>query len=372
MATIKKGVLILSPFFSPNLGGVETHLDDLVKELPKLYRVYVLTYSPLTTPNTKYQKYQRSPNLQIWRFPWLGHNLFHSLEKYPFFDFLYLTPYLLIRSLIWMISHHQSINIIHSHGFNAAFIGNILSKIFSKKHITSTHAVYDHIQGLSRFLVVSVLNSVDHILCLSQSSQKQLINWGITPSKTSLFRYWINLEYFKPTKFPPQKFTILYVGRLLAKKGIRLLLKLAPKFPHLDFHFVGTGPEAKTITTYSQKYPNIKFFGPIPNQQVLKYYHQSSIFCLPSLYQEGFGRVVIEATACGLPVIASNLGGLKEALTPEVAILVKPTLNNLAQAITKLSKNKKLYQSLQKNCRPYTLKNFSLKNLTLITKYYQL
>lgn len=368
MATIKKGVLILTPFFSPNIGGVETHLDDLVKALPQ-YRLYVLTYSPLTTA-TPYQTYEKYQNVEIHRFPWFGRNLFHSLEKYPLFDFLYLTPYLLLRSFIWMLLNHQHLSLIHSHGFNAAFIGNILAKLFRKKHLTSTHAVYDHINGPVIKLVAATLNSTDHILCLSESSRRQLLSWGVNPSKTSLFRYWIDLSYFAPQDIKPKNFTVLYVGRLIRKKGIHLLLKSASEFPHINFHFVGTGPESKTITEYSQKFSNIKFFSPVPNHQILKYFHQSSVFCYPSVYQEGFGRSVIEAVACGIPVIASNLGGLPEALTSDIAILIKPTTKNLTQAIKKISTDKNLYHSLQKNCRSYALKNFSSKNIKLITKYY--
>ena len=53
----QKGVLILTPFFSPNIGGVETHLDNLVSNLDdKGYRIFVQTYSPLTTENTSWKK----------------------------------------------------------------------------------------------------------------------------------------------------------------------------------------------------------------------------------------------------------------------------------------------------------------------------
>lgn len=369
MATIDKGILILSPFFSPNIGGVETHLDDLVKSLSQ-YRTYVLTYSPITTPKTPYKILEKHPHLTIVRFPYFGKNLFHTLEKYPSLDFLYLTPYLLITSFIWILLNHSKIDTIHSQGFNAAFVGNLLAKLFNKRHILSTHAVYDHISGFSQKLVIKTLKNIDHILCLSLASQKQLLGWGIDPHKTSVFHYWIDLKSFIPAKTIPHKFTVLYVGRLITKKGIRLLLKVATQIPQVEFYFIGTGPEESLIQKYASRYSNITYFGPIPNHQLPRYFQQASVLCLPSLYREGYGRVVMEAVSSGIPVIASDIGGLRESLNNKVAILIKPTVKNLIQAIQELHHHPKTYRLLRRSCRPYALAKFGPKNIKSITQYY--
>ena len=358
MAAIKPGVLIITPFFFPNIGGVETHLSDLTTELAKQnYQVYVQTYSPLTTPEN-YQPFEVSKNLYIRRYRWFGGNLFHILEKYPLLDFLYLTPYLFIRTFLWLIANHKKIQTIHSHGFNAAFIGVIFSKIFHLRHITSTHAIYDHIGNLSQKLVRYTLTQTDHILCLSNASKKQLISWGVNPAKVSTYRYWIDLDRFSPAKLP-NKFTFIFVGRLIVKKGINLYLKLAHQFPQFNFLVVGTGPELSTV----KKCPDVQYHGTNPQ------YHFASALITPSLYAEGYGRVVMEAVACGLPVLASNLGGLPEALDNSVAILVKPSLKNFSQSIKKICQPE-IYQNLQKNCRQYALNKFSSKNISLITSWY--
>ncbi|HRT39960.1 MAG TPA: glycosyltransferase family 4 protein [Candidatus Woesebacteria bacterium] len=363
MAAVK-AILILSPFFPPNIGGVETHLADLCLELArKNYKVYVHTYSPLTT-SVKYQKYEKSKNLTIYRYPWLGKNLFHRLEKYPLLDFLYLTPYLFLRTFFWMLLNSHKINIIHSQGFNAAFAGYCLSLIFHKKHLISTHAVYDNISTSTplRF----ILNHSDHVLCLSHASQKQLIQWGIDPKVIDIYKYWINLKIFQPSSPKSKKFSVLFVGRLIEKKGIKVIVAAAQKLPQIQFNFIGTGPLSDYLSSIKQK--NIKFIGKISNINTPKYYSQNHIFCAPSLYEEGYGRVAMEAVACGTPVIASNRGGLPEALDNSVAILIKPTPTNLVKAIKKIRKKYSVYQ---KNCRPYALKNYSNKNLTLITRFYK-
>ena len=363
MASIKPGILIITPFFAPNIGGVETHLSDLVDLLNQhKYRSFVQTYSPITTA-AKWKHSETIGQCQITRYQWFGKNLFHTLEKVPFFDFLYLTPYLFIRTFFWLLSNHQKVKTIHSQGFNAAFIGVILSKIFHLRHITSTHAIYDHISGLSQKLVQLTLNQTDHILCLSIASKKQLLSWGIYPSKTSIYRYWIDLDKFSPTKTKPSKFTFIFVGRLIVKKGILLYLELAKNFPQFDFLIVGTGPEIDRVQQAAKVLNNLKYLGTTP------VYQQASVLCTPSLYQEGYGRVVMEAAACGLPIIASNLGGLPEALDNSVAILIKPTLKNFITAVKKISQSKN-YQSLQKNCRQYALSKFSQKNFELISRHY--
>ena len=75
----KKGVLILTPFFSPNIGGVETHLDDLVAALAeKEYQVFVQTYSPITTKNTFWKSRESNESyLHIRRYKWFGGNIFN-------------------------------------------------------------------------------------------------------------------------------------------------------------------------------------------------------------------------------------------------------------------------------------------------------
>lgn len=364
MATIKKTILHITPFFHPNIGGVETHLSDLVSELSKNYKIFVHTYSPITTPNLKYHKFEKHKNLEIHRYPWFGKSLFHKLEKFPLFNFLYLTPYLFLRIFIWMLSNHKKIDIIHSHGFNAAFCGFLLSKIFNKKHIISTHAIYDNINTST--ILKYTLNNSNHILCLSKASARQLINWGINPQKISIYKHWIDLSIFKPIEKKIKKFSVLFVGRLIEKKGIKILVNTAKLLPNIQFVFIGTGP----LTDYFKKIKikNILFLGKIENKKLPEFYSKYHIFCAPSLYEEGYGRVVIEAVACGSPVIASNRGGLPEALDNNVAILIKPTsTTTLKKAILSMQKN---YQKYQKNCRPYALKNFSTKNIKLISKFY--
>ncbi|RKZ43077.1 MAG: hypothetical protein DRR00_30390 [Candidatus Parabeggiatoa sp. nov. 3] len=379
-----KGILLLTPFFSPNIGGVETHFDDLVSALDKRgYNVFVQTYSPITTENTKWlPNEKRGQNIFIRRYRWFGKTLFHKLEKYPVLDFLYLTPYLFIRVLFFLIFNHHKIDVIHAQGFNASLIAIVLKKVFKKKVVASTHAVYELDKASSTAkLIKTILDRVDKVLCLSNASANELVTFGVKPDRIENYKYWIDLESFKPLghqKLLRQElslsdsFSVLYVGRLIEKKGITILVEVAKQLPEIQFIFIGVGPLAAELNQAEQAIKNVRFLGKIANVDLPKYYNIADIFCIPSQYEEGYGRVVLEAVACGVPVIGSDKGGIPEALDQTVSILVEPTKGNLKSAISELHLDKPKYQELADNCRQYAEMNFSDKNVeTIIESYHE-
>jgi glycosyltransferase involved in cell wall biosynthesis len=378
----KKGILILTPFFSPNIGGVETHLNDLVSELDKKgYRVFVQTYSPITTKNTVWKKRELDGNcIQINRYRWFGGNLFHKLENYPILDFLYLTPYLLIRSFFFMLSNARNIDVIHAQGLNAGIIGIILKTIFQKRFLISLHAIYQNIDyhSLTSLLARVIINRADVILGMSKAVNDQFNQTGIKRRSIEEYRYWVDLNLFKPSNLKESRnkvgiddrFTVLFVGRLIPIKGIKLLVEIARQLDQIQFVFVGGGPLESFLKSASIQSPNIKFLGQVQNVHLPYYYNSADIFCIPSQYEEGLGRVVMESVACGTPVIGSNRGGISEALGETVSILVKPTHNNLKNVIKTLYTDKEKLKTLKNNCRDYAIMNYSEQNLDLITRHY--
>lgn len=373
MAAVKPGILILTPFYHPNIGGVETHLSDLVSELTKDYYVYVHTYSPLTTPNVKWKKNETHKNIEIYRYQWIGKSIFHWIEKYPFLDFIYLTPYLFIRTFIWLLFNHRKIKTIHSQGLNAALIGNIFQKIFKIRHITSIHAIYSFQKNnLSTKFVKNILQNTNHVLSLSKASKEELVSIGLPPDHISIYTYWINLNIFKPAsqKIKHRRLTILFVGRLIKKKGILTLIQVAKSLHYVNFNFIGVGPLSKYLSHIQKQMSNLKYFGAIANNQLPFYYQQADMICVPSQYEEGFGRVVMESLACGLPAIVSDRGGLKEAVDDTVAFTIPPRAENIKQVIVNMANNSNELRHLQQNCRTYATAHYSSGNIKLITKYY--
>src|SRR5579859_4644230 len=90
-------ILQLTAHFSPNVGGVETHLTDLVHVLTKRNNtVFVLTYRPLVT-KASWKMYEKRKRLEIFRFPWFA-GYFYALVDNPIVEFLYLVPGLLVAT----------------------------------------------------------------------------------------------------------------------------------------------------------------------------------------------------------------------------------------------------------------------------------
>ena len=366
----KKGVLILTPFFSPNIGGVETHLDNLVSILDeKGYKVFVQTYSPITTENIPWKKNEHlGNNIQIHRYKWFGNNLFHKLNNYPILDFLYLTPYLFVRSLFFMVTNSQKIDIIHAQGLNAGAIGVLLKKIFKKRLLISLHAVYSTIDDkfrLTSLMTQMILNSADVALGMSKAVNNQFNQIGIKKINLKEYKYWIDLKHFKPMDLKKSRnkigvddrFTVLFVGRLIPIKGIKLLVEIALELEHIQFLFIGTGPLEPFLKNTSKHNLNIKFLGQVQNLDLPAYYNSADIFCIPSQYEEGLGRVAMESVACGTPVVGSNRGGISEALDKTVSILMEPTSEKLKNAIQMLQTNKGQLEALKTGCRDYAIMN---------------
>jgi glycosyltransferase involved in cell wall biosynthesis len=380
--TKKKGILILTPFFSPNIGGVESHLDDLVAALDEQgYLVFVQTYSPLTTDNTLSKKVEHlGNNTQINRHKWIGKNLFHKLANHPVLDFLYLTPYLFLRSFLFMTANSKKIETIHAQGLNAGLIGVFLKVIFRKRLLISLHAYYAQIEKnrLVARLARLIVNKADFIFGVSNVVINQFKKLKIKKSNIAKYHSWIDINRFKPmdkkdarniTKIE-HHFTILFVGRLIPIKGVSLLVDIAKELQFAQFVFIGNGPLDDFLIKSSKKNLNVNFLGQVQNIDMPVYYNSADILCFPSLYEEGLGRVSMEAVACGTPVVASNLGGISETVNEDISILVKPTHDNLKNALITLYQDAGRLKKMSSFCRKYALKNYSKNNADHITKHY--
>jgi glycosyltransferase involved in cell wall biosynthesis len=103
---------------------------------------------------------------------------------------------------------------------------------------------------------------------------------------------------------------VLYVGRLASKKGLEYLLKaIADVEAHLTI--VGDGPERARLERLADKVgADVDFVGEVDPGEVGQYYRSASVFVLPSTEGEGMPNVVLEAMAWGLPVVATDSGGV--------------------------------------------------------------
>jgi len=151
---------------------------------------------------------------------------------------------------------------------------------------------------------------------------------------------------------PESKRTILFVGRLAEKKGVEYLIR-AMQGTTCRLLIVGGGPleaDLKALSSRLSLDSRIEFTGPKTHEQLVSIYQQADIFCAPSITAkngdvEGFGLVILEAMASGLPVIASNSGGIPDIITDGNNGILTPERDEdaLAQAINLLLTDREKY-----------------------------
>lgn len=380
-------VLILTPFFSPNIGGVETHLDDLVDVLKgKPFKSYVLTYQPLMS-DIKASSKETIGNVEIHRIEWFR-KLFYKLEPYPILDFLYLTPRLMLGALFFMLTH-RNIKTVHAQGINAAFIGLFLKYLFGIKLIISTHAVYEFHKEQSESLFAKVtrfvFNKSDKIFSLLEHSKQELIKLGVDESKIEPYTYWIDLNKFTPAdkttakqnlNWDSTKTHILFIGRLIEKKGVKELIEaskhIGTKHYTLGtyFHIIGSGDLDAYVKTNQSE--NLIYHGKINNADLPQYLQAADIFIIPSTHEEGAGRVIMESLACGTPVIGAKRGGIPEILSADVGELIDVSPENIVKGIMNLNNKTKTNKNMLLNCRKYAENSFSDDNAYSIIYSYNI
>jgi glycosyltransferase involved in cell wall biosynthesis len=171
---------------------------------------------------------------------------------------------------------------------------------------------------------------------------------------------------------------VLTVRRLVYKNGIDTLLESAEiavkKNPKLVFVVVGKGPdfeEVKERIVQLGMQRNFRLTGFVPDEDLPFYYNVADLFALPSKSGEGLPLVALEAMACGLPVIATDVGGTSEVMSEDYGKLVPPNApNSLAEAILKFScKN---LTALKKELRTMMEQKYSWDlNVEKLSKIYE-
>ncbi|MBI4217172.1 MAG: glycosyltransferase family 4 protein [Chloroflexi bacterium] len=373
-------VLIITPFFAPNVGGLESHLMALTKYLTShQHGVHVITYRPLTT-RAPYKSREYQDNLEIRRVWWWGHNLFELFAPYPALVFLYMVPALLMHTLIYILRNRNQIEVIHSHGLVAAFVCRCVTAFFNRRMVVSTHYIYGlrHRPIMARVMKWTLAAS-DIILAVGDESKKELIEAGIPGEKIRIYHQWVDQELFRDREKQECRhalglantFTVLFVGRLLEMKGVLVLREVARHFTdEANFVFVGDGPLAGILREDSQRESNTIYAGRKHATELSTFYGAADIAILPSQSAEGSPLVVAESLSCGCPIIVTDKGAVSDMISPEVGVVLDPTVDNLCQQIRFFLQNPEKLARIASGCRKYALMKFGEGNAELIAASY--
>lgn len=190
----------------------------------------------------------------------------------------------------------------------------------------------------------TVKKNADHFHTLTEKAKKCLIREGVKESKVTVIPYGINLQKFYPPRyrnFNNRKLKILFIGRLEEQKGFKELLEVWPKLsnehPNLELEIIGNGPLKSSLTVHNLK---TNFY---PYDQIPHIMQNSDLLVLPSkntrFWQEYFGMVLLEAMACGLPIVTTDSGAIPEVIGNSGIITRNGDTKSLYHGINLLLKN---------------------------------
>ena len=172
------------------------------------------------------------------------------------------------------------------------------------------------------------------IICVAEHIREALLARNFPAAKLKVIRYGIEPEADGGSERPAERPYLLFVGRFVEKKGIGHLLDamraLEREGAAVDLVLVGDGPMAEVLKRQASGLTRVRFLGWLPNQEVRRLMKAALAICVPSVAaqtgdSEGLPNVVLEAMACAVPVIGSNIAGIAEAVEHDnTGFLVPP------------------------------------------------
>lgn len=261
----------------------------------------------------------------------------------------------------------------HSHLFFSTIIASMVRRIGSPPLIITNHGIMStsapdwfnllYMKTVGKW----TLNSADKIISYTEKEKSWLVsNLGINNNKIVVISNGIDTELFSPKESHTcGRNTVLWNGRFVEGKGLKYLLhavtKLMTLLPDLQVLLVGDGPQKGEIEELIhelnlEKNITIKCF--VPYEDMADIYRYSSILVLPS-FNEGVPRSMLEAMACGKPVIITELLHLIDIIKNAGLTFQRGNVSELAECIIKILGNDELKSELGKNGRDKVVKMYS-------------
>jgi glycosyltransferase involved in cell wall biosynthesis len=157
----------------------------------------------------------------------------------------------------------------------------------------------------------------DYVTIPSSFAERTFIEKGIPAGKLIKIPYGVDINQFQPVPKRDDTFRVVYAGGMNLRKGVHYLLQAFHelKLPHAELWLLG-GELEEIRSFFSQYEGSFSHFGQLPQTELYKYYSQCSVFVMNSI-EDGFGLVVPQAMACGLPVICSMNAGAVDLIENE-------------------------------------------------------
>jgi glycosyltransferase involved in cell wall biosynthesis len=382
---VQTSLCVVTHTFLPHVGGIERVVYEQCKRLMrKQFEPMVLTHRNYTEKN--------------YVFDGIRVRCYDSVN----IGFRLGIPYAIpqITSLKTFLESVKSSDLIHVHGhpYPSSLIAAKIAKRYSKPLVLTQHntfiayegIIWDHAEWLNDYAIgKQVLKEADKIVVVSNATKKYVLSLGANPEKIEVLHNGVDLNRFqsltgkkdemrKKLGITKDSCVVLTVRRLVYKNGIDTLIESAKKAvkqnPRLVFIVVGKGPDFEEVKERIRQLgiqKNFRLTGFISDEDLPFYYNAADFFVLPSKSGEGLPLVALEAMACGVPVIATNVGGISEVLNEDYGKLVPSNSSeSLAEAILEFSHRD--LSALKKDLRKMVEQKYSWdKNVEKLVEIYE-
>ena len=351
-------------------GAIETLITSIVKKYSKKDGFRLTIFSVYHKEAVEAAK--KYPDV---RFVWTHTNTFWNLAKHAVF----LTVRELTGKTIRVLQRHYNeiAPVIQKEKFDLLIVegGDEQAVIDIAKGYRREQLVFHaHVHFIPKERTVK---GYGHMIGVSEFVVREYEKACKIPVKTHVLKNAIDVDKFSKTiseaarkkmrkklGLQEEDFVVLYVGRLIQVKGILELMQavLSIKDKHVKLLVIGSANFGKWIlSSYERKVKKVAknhseriiFTGYIENRELYKYSLLADVQCVPSLWEEAAGLVVIEAMAEGIPTIVTNSGGMIEYVNENTTLVVerKDIIENLKKAIMYLKEYPEIRRKMSENTK---------------------
>jgi glycosyltransferase involved in cell wall biosynthesis len=250
-----------------------------------------------------------------------------------------LAPFLLaaaVRPIIDRILRTYAFDLIDAHyfypdGVAAALLGKRLGKpVVITARGTDVNLIPRY--RLPRAMIRWAARRAAGMITVARALKDDLVRIGVPGERIEVLRNGVDLQLFRPVereatrrKLGMSRTTLLSVGHLIPRKGHELVIGALPRLPDVDLIIIGDGPERAALGAQARDCgvgDRVRFVGAVPQEELRSYYGAGDALVLASS-REGWANVLLEAMACGTPVVATTVGGSPEVVAaPEAGGLI--------------------------------------------------
>lgn len=388
---MKRKLIIINAMIFPvpavNGGAVETLLESFIKQA-NTDSEFEITVVSLADPEAE----RISQTYSTIRFIWLPRPKLLDCADQGITKFLRTIkrdPNLWQKNYLWQLRVKKQVQaILQEQSFDLVLVENamFLMKLFEKRELAQKyeqkvifHSHNLHFRQLASTQALAGVITVSHFLeensrsCFGRDVTMQVVYNGLD---SSLFQKEVSHQKLKTLRdkwgIPARSQILVFVGRILPKKGVGELIQAFERFNHPEAHLLLVGASSfgmKEETAFEldvaervQGNSRIHATGFVPHHELGNYYALADVVVLPSIWEEPLGLTMIEAQMAGRPLITTSQGGIPETSHSETSLILDLGPNfvvDLAQAMEQVLSHPVTWEEKAKEAQKWALSHFN-------------